>query len=91
MSFRCINAFVFGDVVYPNGFQAEDNDPILKTHGDHFAEVDQSVANRMVEQAEATPGGLRAKTPAKKAPAKKAAPKLADDPAPDVEPASKEN
>lgn len=91
MTFRCINAFVFDDVVYPNGFQAEDNDPILKTHGTHFAQVEQGMPNRAVEQAEATPGGLRAKTPAKKAPAKKAAPKLADDPTPDVEPASKEN
>lgn len=76
MSFRCINAFVFNDVVYPNGFQAEDNDPILKTHSEHFAEVEQGLANRAVEQAEATPGGLRASS--KKQPAKKAAPKPAE-------------
>lgn len=73
MSFRCINAFAFKDVVYPNGYQAEDDDPILKTHADHFAEVEQGFTARAVEQAEAKPGGLRATAP-KKQPAKKAAP-----------------
>ena len=80
MSYRCINAFAFDGVVYPNGFQAEDGDPILKSHGEHFAEVDESgpLTARAVEQAVAEPGGLRAapkkKAPAKKAPAKAASP-----------------
>lgn len=74
MSFRCINAFAFKDVVYPNGYQAEDDDPILKTHADHFAEVEHGFTARAVEQAEAKPGGLRATAP-KKSPAKKAGPK----------------
>ncbi|GAS95469.1 uncharacterized protein RMCC_2435 [Mycolicibacterium canariasense] len=86
MSFRCINAFAYKDVVYPNGFQAEDDDPILKTHGEHFAAVDQGSATRAVEQAVARPDGLRA-VPAKKAPAKKAAPK----PGPVAKPEPEEN
>lgn len=82
MSFRCINAFAYNDVVYPNGYQVEDADAILKTHASHFAEVEQGFTARAVEQAEATPGGLRAK-PAKKAAAKKsppAAPAKSNDP-----------
>jgi hypothetical protein len=83
MSFRCINAFSFGDTVYANGYEAADGDPILKTHADHFAEVDNSpFVGRAVEQAVAEPGGLRAvskkKAPAKAAP-KPAAHKTADD------------
>lgn len=78
MSFRCINAFVYQDAVYPNGLQVEDGADILKSHADHFAEVDESLPPRAVEQAEAAPGGMRA-TSKKKAPAKKAAPAKADD------------
>lgn len=78
MSHRCIDAFAFDDRVYPNGIQVDDNDPILKTHAAHFAEVDESGVSRAVEQAVAEPGGLRPapkRAPAKKAPAKAAAPK----------------
>jgi hypothetical protein len=86
MSFRCINAFAFGDAVYGNGFQVEDDDPILKTHADHFAEVEHGFTGRAVEQAEAKPGGLRATTP-KKQPAKKAP--AAPTPKPPAEPSAK--
>lgn len=78
MSHRCIDAFVFNERVYPNGIQIGDDDPILKTHADHFAEVDESTGFRAVEQAVAGPGGLRhadKKAPAKKAAPTKAAPK----------------
>jgi hypothetical protein len=79
VSFRCINAFMFGDNVYPNGYEAADDDPILRTHGDHFAEVDHSTLSRAVEQAVAEPGGMRAvskgKAPVKTA--QKPAPKPA--------------
>jgi hypothetical protein len=74
MTYRCINAFAFGDGVYGNGYQAEDDDPILRTHADHFAKVEEPHLARAVEQAVATPGGLRSTSTAKKAPAKKAAP-----------------
>lgn len=74
MSFRCINAFAYNDVVYPNGYQVEDADAILKTHAEHFAEVEVGFTARAVEQAEAKPEGLRA-TPKKKS-AAKAAPKI---------------
>lgn len=73
MSHRCINAFAFEDKVFGNGIVVADDDPILTSHGDHFAEVDEIGAARAVEQAVAEPGGLRA-APRKKAPAKKAAP-----------------
>lgn len=77
MSFRCIDAFVFDDRVYPNGVQVADNDPILKTHSGHFAEVDESAPFRAVEQAVAEPGGLRAAPARKTAPAKAARSKSA--------------
>lgn len=81
MSYRCINAFAYGDAVFGNGFQVEDGDAILKTHADHFAAVDESFVGRAVEQAEATPGGLRTASPKKKAaPAKKAAAHPAPEP-----------
>lgn len=73
MSFRCINAFVFGEKVFPNGYEAGDDDPILKSHRDHFAEVQAGSVGLAIEQATATPGGLRA-TPAKKATPKAAKP-----------------
>lgn len=76
MSQRCINAFAFDDKIYGNGVVVGDDDSILKTHADHFAEVDESGPSqaRAVEQAVAEPGGMRS-TSKKKAPAKKAAPK----------------
>lgn len=74
MSYRCIDAFLFGDDVYPNGLEVADDAAILETHRGHFAKVDEPHQARAVEQASATPGGLRSKTahksPAKKAPAK---------------------
>lgn len=80
MSFRCINAFAFGDHMYSNGYEAADDDPILRTHRDHFAEVEIS-PTRSVEQAVAEPGGMRAVT--KKKPPQKAAPKPGPKPADD--------
>jgi hypothetical protein len=73
-TFRCINAFNFGDRMYPGGFQVEEGDPILQTHGDHFARVESPV---VVEATTAAPGERRDLTPPRKAPAKKAAPKKA--------------
>lgn len=73
-TFRCINAFNFGDRMYPGGFQVEEGDPILKTHGDHFARVESPVT---VEATTAAPGERRELTPPRKTAAKKAAPKKA--------------
>jgi hypothetical protein len=83
MSFRCINAFAFQNQVYGNGLQVEDDAAILKTHRDHFAQVEQNFTARAVEQAEAKPEGLRATTkPAAKPEAKKAVPAPASPPTP---------
>ena len=76
MTFRCINAFAFGGEVYPNGFEADAGDPILKSHGAHFVEVERGVG-RAVEQAVAEPGGLRASSAPKKAAGQKPAMKPA--------------
>lgn len=67
MSYRCVNAFVFADKMYANGCVIADDDAILRTHTDHFARVDETVAAAAaVEQAVAEPGGLRSVTPPKK-------------------------
>lgn len=81
MSFRCTNAFVFEDRVYPGGSQVGDDDPILKSHGDNFAKVDES-AIRATETTTAVPAEQRIVEPVgavepKKAPAKKATAKAA--------------
>lgn len=57
MSYRCINAFMYADRVYPGGIQVSDGDPILKTHAAHFARVE--VAAPFTETATATPGETR--------------------------------
>lgn len=67
MSFRCINAFMFADNVYPNGLEVADDAAILRTHAGHFAQVDQPTLTRSVEQAVAEPGGMRAVSKPKKA------------------------
>lgn len=87
MSFRCINAFAFQGQVYGNGLQVEDDAAILKTHRDHFAEVEQNFTARAVEQAEAKPEGLRVVAkPEVKPEAKKAVPPPAPVPTPAPKP-----
>lgn len=84
--YRCVNAFQFGDQLYPGGTEVDDDDPILDSHGDHFVAV--TVRPRLaptVEAATAAPGehrSLSTKSPAKKAPAKKAAPAKVTDASP---------
>jgi hypothetical protein len=67
VSFRCINAFMFATSVYPNGLEVADDAAILRTHADHFAQVEQPTLGRSVEQAVAEPGGMRAVSKPKKA------------------------
>ena len=78
MSYRCANAFIFADRVYPGGFQVEDGDPILMSHSQFFVKVDVPPAAR-TEVAAAAPGDARGKfspvdsKSAGKGPAKKVA------------------
>jgi hypothetical protein len=58
---------MFADNVYPNGLEVADDAAILRSHADHFAQVEQPVLGRAVEQAVAEPGGMRAVSKAKKA------------------------
>lgn len=55
MSFRCINGFAFGDSTYPGGAQVEDDDPILETHRDHFAQVHIPAGSGVTETAVVDP------------------------------------
>lgn len=71
MSYRCTNAFIFANQVFPGGLQVDDNHPILKTHSANFAKVDEPPSAK-TETASAAPGEVR--SVAKKAPAKKAVP-----------------
>lgn len=89
-TYRCINAFAFGDRMYPGGSQVEEGDPILASHGAHFARV---ASQAVVEATTAEPGARRDLTPpktavTKKAPAKKIAP---SSPAPSPEKTSEDN
>lgn len=61
MSFRCTNAFLFADKLYPGGVLIADDDPILQTHAGHFAEVTYPAAG--VETATAAPGEKREAQP----------------------------
>lgn len=80
MSYRCTDAFIFADQVFPGGTLVDDNHPILKTHSANFAKVDEPPAAK-TETASAAPGQARAvNAPAKKAPTKKAALKTDDEP-----------
>lgn len=54
MSYRCTNAFIFADRVFPGGMEVDDDHPILKTHAANFARVGEHVS--AVEAASATPG-----------------------------------
>lgn len=76
MSYRCINAFAFGDKIYPGGLQVDDTDPILVSHVAHFARVGEAPASS-TEVASAAPEEKREArpAPAKQVPAKPAAPK----------------
>lgn len=73
--YRCINPFAAGDRIYAGGTEVEDKDPILKSHGDHFAKVTGSAT--VFEATTAAPGEQRDLTPPRKAAVKKAAPKRA--------------
>lgn len=59
MSYRCINAFQFGELTYPGGCEVDDSDPILQSHKTFFAQVDRPVAIRATETASAAPAELR--------------------------------
>lgn len=59
MSYRCINAFQFGELTYPGGCEVDDNDPILQTHKTFFTQVDRPVAIRATETASAAPAEPR--------------------------------
>lgn len=62
MSHRCINAFLYDNQVYPGGQLVADDHPILETHADFFAKVeDHRVGSETASQG---PGELRAPTPA---------------------------
>jgi hypothetical protein len=66
---RCVNPFsIFrGGVpeVYADGHEVLDNDPILKTHRDHFEPAAERVTRRTpVEQTTAAPGEYRTVQPA---------------------------
>ena len=54
MSFRCTNAFIFADQVFPGGVEVDDDHPILKTHAANFARVGEPP--RATETASAAPG-----------------------------------
>lgn len=71
--YRCTNAFAFEDRIYAGGTEVEDGDPILGSHGGHFARVQDRPA--VFETATAEPGEQRDLTPPRKTAAKKAAPK----------------
>ena len=100
MTYRCINAFIFADQVFPGGMKVDDDHPILKTHAANFARVDEPPV--AVETASASPGVPRfipTQKPAPTAsmqglPKKRGRPKKQDDspslPAP-VEPEGNEN
>lgn len=81
MSHRCINAFSYGNVIFPGGFLVADDAAILQTHAVHFAKVNEPVA-RATEVASAAPAEVRA---VKKAAAKKVAPKPEPKPEPEPE------
>lgn len=58
MSYRCTNAFIFADQVFPGGMEVDDNHPILKTHAASFVRVGEPA--RATETASAPPGVPRA-------------------------------
>lgn len=59
MAHRCVNAFVFGEKVYPGGLLVEDSDPILGSHGSHFAKVNDTGPGVRSETATAGPSEVR--------------------------------
>ncbi|WP_099024324.1 hypothetical protein [Mycolicibacterium palauense] len=62
MSHRCTNAFLYDGKVYAGGRQVADDDPILLTHSNHFAKVqDQRGGNETASQ---NPGEVRTPTSA---------------------------
>lgn len=62
MSFRCVSAFIYADKVYSGGTLVADSDPILKTHGDYFKRIEESVSPARTETAAAdTPRVLQPK------------------------------
>ncbi|WP_280371156.1 hypothetical protein [Nocardia wallacei] len=79
MTFRCINAFAYGDRIVAGGVEVADDDPILASHAAHFVEVGQPAPamRPSVEATTAAPGERRSlstsgkPTAARKAPAKK--------------------
>lgn len=73
MSYRCTNAFWFGEKVYSGGQSVDDDDPILKTHSENFTRVSESAGITAVETASAAPGEPRVHAE----PQKKVAPKSA--------------
>lgn len=72
MSYRCVEPFATanGDV-YGGGLLVSDDDPILQSHGGHFARVSAvTMLSTATETATAAPGEHRS-APPRKAPAKK--------------------
>ena len=57
MTYRCTNAFIFADQVFPGGVEVDDDHPILKTHAANFARVGEPP--RATETASAAPGAPR--------------------------------
>lgn len=62
---RCINAFLYQDRIIAGGQEVDGDDPILETHGAHFADPVRRGAT-VFEAATAAPGELRNLTPAVK-------------------------
>lgn len=68
MSYRCTNAFAYGDRVFPGGVEVADDDPILETHAANFSQV--ADLRPATETATAAPGSVRHHSSAKKPQAK---------------------
>lgn len=74
MAYRCINAFSTATRVVAHGAAVEDDDPILDTHGIHFAHVHVPAGPTVVESASTDTPRTRS------TPKKKPAPKPDGDP-----------
>lgn len=71
MKFRCINAFAFDDKVYPGGLEVDGDDPIMRSHRAHFAQVEQASSPVVSEVATAAPGEPRSLTAPKRGPGRR--------------------
>ena len=62
MSYRCTNPFLYGERIFAGGALVPDDHPILQTHAEHFAKVEESHVG--TETASSGPSEVRTPTSA---------------------------